>query len=436
MATEIRNKQFKLYDKKQNLPTKNIYVETAVGIKSLNELFVYKINEKPRTVVSLQDFINNYNNLSTSNAIRLAGRISNSIPETEYSKESLPTKKTRPVFKGPFYKAFDIPKYHESTTILPEGEKSLSGYKKFLKVNENDFFNENNYVMVFVGNSSKPKFLLLSDIYYYSSYKRETLAGKSKSNITSIVNTNKKDLFARDGQTITGIYTDKTFSFKALKEETFNPKTLEKTEYTTKIDKNGNPTFEEKVIKLDNKFATQSYVKRMIDDDKYPGKVKERSMVEIKRYEYSANRTGEYINVVLQNERVATTVKIVDLFSLSGEAITLANLNSFVGQRIKVKIGEKEVETEPLTQDQVTLTYNTTKNYIPSTNRKEDALTENSYLLLKDKTFVKETVVAKPIAYNFVKNNQNNVWKIYEKTKNIFVKYLKYFQNRRIMYVV
>lgn len=311
-----------------------------------------------------------------------------------------------------FYSEFKAAELH---TIAD----TSTGYSKHVKPTADTTFDVSKYVYVMLGGESIPKLVKIDQLVSYEGVNEVPVSRADHLN---------KNLFykgkAVDIVYIQGFYTLTDLKFRVTKEdgstedvdavsEKFDPTTKKITRYSIELDANGQPVINgdgtvkatAKTIDARTTVGTKSYVEKTIADEAKPGATKTVSMAETKKYVYDEN--GEYVRVRLAGNLGERIVKCVDLKKLDGTDIstdtdgnvTTKPTDLTIGQSVLVDIDGTTYRTEPLTAEQVGMSFSVEMHYEPSTS-KDDVLAENTHLKLKnDGNYVSEREVARPKYY-------------------------------------
>lgn len=405
MAAQIIDKLYQNYDQSLNLPLNSIFVIKRINgedkVYSLDKLFIQttitkKINGV-QTTTKVRKHLSTFKEFADNVA---KGVIYNSanVGELINARDTLLYKPT----------TLELPNVIVSTSIAPNMIMTsnnvtvkVNGYNKFLEPVADTVLDYKAYFAIKLRFSNEVEFLKLEDVYYYEGSNRISLKNKTVDEIKTIVQT--KDLFNATGITIDTLYLEKSFKFNLKAQDyTFeqNSQTLVKTHQLT-TDDAGNI----KIIETDqviNDYVVE-HTPVNIPMEVEMGQVENRDMVEVKRYNRDQN--GNYINIVFEGVSSRKMIKIDDLYSLDAVPQQITDLSAYLGKSVQVKVGDKFIKTKPLTEDQINNKYSIRLRYTPSRSTTEDAMSDKSFLLLRNGAHKKEKDVAKAKYYKIAADN-------------------------------
>ncbi len=379
---KFRDSQLYVSDGSCIVPLLDIYVlqgknrDGSIRTRKIRNLLDYKVNLKP-------------NKLYTKPEAKYDSLIDNISATIVIDRVSVPD----------IYTSNSINK-----TGATDGEKVPYGLKRTLSVEQASAGN-GEYLYAFIG--KKGTFLKKDSIYWFDGLKKKTYDDAVSEGITL----SDIQFFDQYDKPLSAIYTEYEYKFgNVLARERVNWTLNEDvsarspvpgfTKRTYDIDEKGNAIFSD--IPLAKYVSDQQYVTQVETGEH--GK-KER-VNKIKTTNYSVSDDGEYIGVKIDGH--LKMVKISELVDKDGNPVS--SIKDMVGKVVKVKQGETIVATaEPLTYEQVNISYNTIKTYRPT---KENA-NETSCLRLSDGRYVKELEAVQPLAF-----------KLTDDSATVFDKYL------------
>ena len=394
MAKQISSQIVK-YDPSLSLTINNVYVQTSAGaIISVNNLYCKSSTASSgySPIISWQEFEKHKS-------------------EDEIYVDTAGTK----LSDFTLYSKFEAAAVH---TIAD----TSTGYSKHVKPTADTTFDASSkYVYVMLGGESIPKLVKIDQLVSYSGVSEIPVSSEGDFAKDLYYNGKAVDIVYTEG-----FYTLTDLKFRVTKEdgstedvdavsEKFDSANKTITKYTIEFDLNGQPVINSdgtikataKTIDARTTVGTKSYVERTVADETKPGATKTVSMAETKKYVHDAN--GEYVRVRLAGDLGERIVKCVDLKKLDGTDIstdTDGNVTTKpadlpIGHSVLVDIDGATYRTEPLTAEQVGMSFSVEMHYDPSIS-KDDVLAENAHLKLKDDgNYVSEREVAKPKYFKY-----------------------------------
>ncbi len=404
---EFRGKEARLSD---------VYVNANLGtefdIVPLSDIRVF-VNDSvaPRQLTSIRDFLNvleeqrrlGVNLLFVYNPSHV-----NSLPNGIVDGSNIAND------AGLLQREIKLPNTYVSNEMNGVKEDGSSdnvefGLKRAVEINKSKTFNNDDpYVYVELANDANMKFIKKDDIGYYEGSRFVSFADLIRENkdvdILSIIQDQNRDLYTRDNMYVTKLFSSATCSVgvvKAKEEIDLNNLKLKT------FDLSENDSIEETETDIDPIYSEQ--VSRRVGKDVF---------LDISNFSVDNTGNGDFIKVRFKGESVSTLVPISALYEknlsggLSGQINKETYFNNskrYIGKTLFFKMPNQDTiyETEPLTTEQVTLTYKNIST-MQVTEKTEDVLKDGTYLRLKDGTYVEENKSVRPNCYEYLNFNENN----------------------------
>lgn len=440
MATELFKSQYIKYDGKASVSPDNLFVEvkgrddkvTLVPITSLYvKLDKKTYNAKTRKVVSYSDFVAH----AKKNNVFTSATAMQTVKNLEVK-----------------VKGFDIPKnfttISEDSATDSTGTKLPFGIKRMISLQEKpSTIALSDELRVLVVIDGKQQFIKTKEIYYYNDGNQKSFIKRHEDFSRNAGET----FYTKDGKAIQMIYTEKQYIYDeviAADSVDFSKKLKTSFEFVDKVDKDLEELIKHEVaeqeagrkpksknfevehngvrynIRLDesNKFvhavkyttkpivkyfSEQEYVEFEEPDPDNPKKNIKTSRIKVRNFEIKSN--GEYYQVTINGR--PNMVKLADLVDEHGNAIQ--DLRTMIGKEVQIKVSEGEFkQCDPVTHEQAHLTYSTIKTFqeitYPDGISEEDKVTEDTYLRLKNGSYVKELETVQPKAYKVVNESDES----------------------------
>ncbi len=277
------------------------------------------------------------------------------------------------------------------------------GLNRVLEVKRQAGFS-GSYVYCQLVNTTGMQFYHMSEIGYVENDKFVSL--ESLGDALTLDLLESKVLFnQRENKLVNSIFTDATCTFgKVVNQERVDDATLTKTSFEYNSD-GSVKTVEERV-----EVRYSEHVCR---------KAETGTVIDSYNYQISPDRNGDFIKVQYEGYNVDTLVNIASLHYVDdngnpGDPIGVDVLRgdnrfSLIGKPVCILLENEENKvisqvTKPLTMDQLAFNYDKLMSMQETTNP-DDALSEDAYLKLANGKYIKESEVAHPICYDFVKNS-------------------------------
>ncbi len=287
--------------------------------------------------------------------------------------------------------------------VKEDGDVDLVQYglKRAVEINKSETFNNSDpYVYVELANDSNMKFVKKDDIGYYEGSKfislEDIIVADRGADVLAIIQ--DKDLYTRDNNYVTKIFTSATCSIGRVKaKEEIDVANLKIHSFS--LDSNG--AIIEEVKDIDSHYSEQFTHKE--DDNVYLDTI---------NYQTNRDDNGNFIKVKFKGYDVETLVDISSLHEItkSGEVGKQINKREFLDNKYKyiglslfyvVPDSDIKMEIQPLTIEEVSLSYDYIKT-MEVTNNEDDILKDGTYLRLKDGRYIEENKSVRPNCYEFI----------------------------------
>ena len=388
------NTTFIEYDKnnvedKQNKRLKDYYICVDGNYISADNLFVYESDEKRNKVISYNQLVKNLNIVSKTKAL------SSNVYTAEVGGELVPAQ------SKVYVKNLDVPKTFESVSINGgEGanKKVPLGLKRVVEMKPDaGFLGE--YIYLKLENDKDAQFISKNEVGFY-----DGLTFVNLNTVSSFDELEGKELVTTNYNVVEWVFSEGTFDAgKVVAREELDLANGKKVTYS--LDEKGKTTVSD--VELNKVIAYQVFGKES----------NKKATLSTKVFKLELDGSGEFIHVKNAGETNLTPVKVKELFyvdknnnlttPIDAEIFKTEDVFSLVGKRVGYKNNEgKAFVTEPLTFEDVKLTYNIERVLRPS-KEKDIAFKDGTYLKLDDGRFVQENRAVRPHSYVYHKTERD-----------------------------